>query len=631
MSSQSATGTGVAPRPLRLWPGVVAAVALLLFRFGLPVVWPEQTATGVLGGIAGGLLILVWWAFFSRAPRSDRWGTIAMIVVALAGTWTLVDVSISTGAMGGLLPMLAIPPLGVALVVWAAASRNLAAGARRATMAATIVIACGVWTLAKTGGFSSDFDNDLMWRWAPSPEDRLLVDASAALPAAETTAELPRGIGAAAPASTPEAEIKTEVPRPDARPGTPEFPPVASSSAPEEGMDPAQHARSEWPGFRGALRDGIVRGVRIETDWAAHPPIELWRRPIGPGWSSFAVHGDRFYTQEQRGEDEIVASYSLTTGKPLWSHRDATRFWESNGGAGPRGTPTLSDGRVYTFGATGILNALDARSGALLWSHNVASDTHTQTPMWGFASSPVVVDGLVIVAASGTLAAYDAATGQARWVGPRPSLSSGSYSSPQRVTIDGVEQIVLLSEAGATGVAAADGKVLWEHGMLGGPILQPAVTEDGDLVIHQMALDGGMGIRRLAITRRPAGWTAEERWTSNALKSMSSDFVIHKGHAFGFDGSILACIDLEGGARKWKGGRYGSGQLILLADQGVLVVVTEEGELALVSATPDKFTEIATVPAIEGKTWNHPVLVGDTLLVRNGEEMAAFRLSTQGR
>ena len=382
---------------------------------------------------------------------------------------------------------------------------------------------------------------------------------------------------------------------------------------------------ADWPGFRGPERDDVVRGVRIKTDWAASPPIELWRRPIGPGWSSFAVRGNLIYTQEQRGEDEIVGCYRVDSGEPVWRHRDKARFWESNGGAGPRATPTLSNGRVYAFGATGILNVLDAGTGARVWSRDVAADAKQTLPMWGFSSSPLVIGDLVVVAASGKLAAYDIGTGKPRWFGPdRP----GSYSSPHRMTIDGVDQVLLLTAAGATSVAPSDGAVLWEHSWPEGTtIVQPAMTADGDVLINTLTGTGGLGIRRLAVAHGSDGWTVTERWTSTGLKPYFNDFVVHKGNAYGFDGNILSCIDLQDGKRKWKGGRYGDGQLVLLPDQDLLLVVSEEGELALVKATPDQFTELARFKALDGKTWNHPVMVRDFLLIRNGEEMAAFRLS----
>src|SRR5207302_4951791 len=281
----------------------------------------------------------------------------------------------------------------------------------------------------------------------------------------------------------------------------------------------------------------------------------------------------------------------------------------------------------YTFGATGILNALDAGSGAVTWSRNAASDTHAKLPGWGFSSSPLVVGNLVIVATSGALAAYDLATGHPRWIGP---IRGGSYSSPQLLTIDGVAQVVLMSGEGIASVAPADGTLLWEHSWPGTPIVQPAQVADDTVLLSTSDGIGGSRNHRIAVAHGPGGWTVEERWTSNGLKPYFNDFVVHKGHAFGFDGSMLACIDLEGGKRKWKGGRYGNGQLILLADQDLLLVLSEAGELALVAAAPDQFTELARFPAIEGKTWNHPVLVGDVLLVRNDHEMAAFRLARAG-
>ncbi len=440
-------------------------------------------------------------------------------------------------------------------------------------MVAAILIACGGWALVRTEGVSST-GSDFAWRWSATPEERLLARAD-----------------------DPRASLSA---------------PIAAETGPE------------WPGFRGPERNGHIRGVRIETDWSAAPPVELWRRPVGPGWSSFAVHGDRLYTQEQRGEDEAVSCYDATTGEPVWRHRDAARFWESNAGAGPRATPTLGDRRVYTFGATGILNALNAADGAVVWSRDTASDTGTKVPYWGFSGSPLVTGDVVIVAVAATLAAYETASGEPRWSGPAGGMS---YSSPHLLTIDGTPQVLLLGhKPGAISVAPADGTVLWEHAWEDASVVQPALTADGDILISA----NDLGTRRLAVAQGSGGWTVEERWTSNRLKSNFNDFVVHRGHAFGFDGTILACIDVETGERRWKGGRYGQGQLVLLVDQDLLLVVSEKGGLALVSATPDRFTEHARLPAIEGKTWNHPVLAGDLLLLRNDREMAAFRLSVAG-
>jgi outer membrane protein assembly factor BamB len=590
---------------------VAAAVLLCLVRYVLPVVVPDAGIVAVLGGLAGALAIVVWWLFFSRAPWSERVGVMVGAAVVLYATSLVVHVSIRTGMMGLMPWIYGIPVLALALVAGAAAGRGRSTGFRRAAIAAAILLVCGAFTLLRTGGLKGA-GAELAWRWTPTPEDRLLARSddeppAPAPPSAPPPTPLP-ALSAAPPAAEPAAASHEE-------------------AAPPRPAAPAREA--EWPGFRGPGRDGVVRGVRIATDWAASPPVERWRRPIGPGWSSFAVDGNLVYTQEQRGDDELVSGYDRTSGRPVWRHRDRARFWESNGGAGPRATPTLHDGRVYALGATGILNALDARTGAVVWTRDAASDTKTKNPGWGFAGSPLVVGDLVIVAISGTLAAYDLPTGRPRWVGPK---RRADYSSPHLVTLGGTAQVLLLSGTGATSVAPADGKVLWEHALTpGSRIVQPALTADGDLLISNGEYGDGNGIRRIAVAHGSAGWSSQERWQSAGLKPSFNDYVVHQGHAFGFDGSILSCIDLADGARKWKGGRYGNGQLILLADQDLLLVLSEDGELALVGATPDRFTELARVPAISGKTWNHPVLVRDLLLVRNGEEMAAFRLALSGR
>jgi outer membrane protein assembly factor BamB len=332
-------------KPLRLWPGVVIVIVQWLLWFVVPVVAPDAALAGMFGGLVGGLAIVVWWLFFSRALWSERVGAILLMIVAVVATKLLVHESIAKIGMGMLLYISSIPYLSLALVAWALVTRRLSDGARRVSLVAAIVLACAPWTLLRTAGIGGS-GSEFHWRWTPTPEQRLLAQADdePLAPSGGGPKALPPP---AAPAEIPKESLGAKAgDTPAARPTTP------AASKTEPAPPPATETPAEWPGFRGPERNSIIRGVRINTDWSASPPVEMWRRPIGPGWSSFAVRGDLLYTQEQRGDDEIVACYRVSSGELVWRHRDLVRFWEPEGGAGPRATPTISNDRVYAFGAT---------------------------------------------------------------------------------------------------------------------------------------------------------------------------------------------------------------------------------------------------------------------------------------
>ncbi len=557
-------------KPMRIKSGLLIVSVQWIVWFILPKVIPEAFMVAVFGGFAGGLLFFTWWLFFSRAQRIERWGGLILTIASLVVTPLLLDTSIATANMGLMFYIYAIPGICLAMAIWHIATLRLSRLPRRVTMIVSILLASGIWIFLRTDGMDGYGRHDLAWRWAETSEQRLLSQSSDKM------------------ASLPETD----------------------------GTDVSE---AEWPGFRGPGRDGVIHLASVATDWSASPPVELWRRPVGPGCSSFAIQGHLLYTQEQRGEEETVSCYDLMTGEPVWKHADKARFYDSHAGAGPRATPAVAEGRIFTLGGTGILNALDAKNGTVAWSRDAAADAGMEPLTWGFAGSPLVVDSVVIIALAGKLAAFDSGNGAPLWFGPD---GGNSYSSPHLVCIEGISQVLHMSKSGAVSLDPATGELLWEYPWeITDRILQPAKADNGDLI-----LTGELkALRRITVTNQPDGWQVMERWTSDGVKFNFNDFVIHKGHAYGFDGPSLSCFDLETGERIWKGARY-RGWLLLFSGQDLLLVLSEKGDLALVEATPDQFKELSRFRAIEGKTWNHPALANDILVVRNAQEMAAFRL-----
>lgn len=388
---------------------------------------------------------------------------------------------------------------------------------------------------------------------------------------------------------------------------------------------PAAGAAPYWTDFRGPARDGHYREVPISASWPVAGLAPLWKQPIGEGYASFVVADGRAFTIEQRGPEEVVAAYEVATGREIWTHRWRARFSEMMGGDGPRATPVWSDGLLYALGGTGDLRCLDASTGRLVWHKNILEDNGASNLQWGMAASPLVVDDTVVVLPGGSggrsIVAYDRRTGARAW----SALDDRqSYSSPMLVTIAGVRQLVVLSATRLMGVTPGEGRLLWQYPWTTQYDVnagQPLLIGDNRVFISS---GYGTGAAVVEITRTGDAFAVREIWRNIRMKNQFTSSVLHDGFIYGLDESILACVDAATGELKWKGGRYGYGQVLLAS--GRLVVLTEDGDLVLVRATPEKHDELARFSAIEGKTWNHPAIAGGILLVRNIQEMAAFDL-----
>jgi outer membrane protein assembly factor BamB len=308
----------------------------------------------------------------------------------------------------------------------------------------------------------------------------------------------------------------------------------------------------------------------------------------------------------------------------VWVHENDGRY-TGIGGIGPRATPSYADGRLYTVGATGILNCLDAASGQAVWSVNLQEDNQTSFDVHGTCGSPLVDGDRVLVCPSRSggpsLAAYHAVSGKKVWTA---GTDRASYSSPMIATLGGVRQILLATRFGVAGHEPSSGQVLWnapwanpEHINAG----QPVVTGP-DTVLLSTAY--GKGVVQFRISQSGDGWSAEEVWSNLALKAKFSTPVVHERHVYGLDDGILTCIDLATGKRLWKDGRYGHGQILLAGDR--LIVQTENGPIVLVEPSPEGLKERGRATALTSKTWNTMALAGRRLLVRNDREAVYLEL-----
>ena len=500
--------------------------------------------------------------------------------------------------------MLTVPiALGTVLLlaIWLVFLSRMPWSRRRWAIGAAVAVIAMTAATTRIRGVTGDLVPIFEWRWASRPPS--------ALPA-ESVPEPPR--------STPALPEPVPVsPSPNAAPSTAPAAPIEAT--------PSIRAAGDYPQFLGADRNGTVSGIRIADDWEKRPPRLVWRRPVGAGWSGFAVARGLAVTQEQRGNREMVVAYDLATGVPKWSHGDAAHYESTIAGEGPRATPTISRGRVFTLGSTGLLNCLDLETGRAIWKRDVQADNQSPQLEWGRSSSPLAVDDLIVVSVGGaddrSLVAYSRDSGEPVW---HAGDDLASYSSPIVATLGGVRQIVVLNHSSIAGHDPASGHVLWSH-----PWRRDAPSVAVPLVISEsrvmLSAGYGMGSRLLEISRDGDAVTQSLVWESTRLKAKFTNPILHDGFVYGLDDGVLVCLDPANGERRWKGGRYGHGQTILAGNR--LLVQTEDGEIALVDPRPDVHHELARFRVFNQKTWNPPALAGRFLLVRTDSEAACYELA----
>jgi outer membrane protein assembly factor BamB len=569
-------------RSLRWWPAAILLALSVVVRF-IPS-WTDGSSfplllLGFLGPAFFSSAIVLWWLF----PSGASWREKGIGIAGLAGIIALTSMTWDS-SMRGMAMILWTIPVGMAAFAIPLVVASHYPSYRVWLGLAGAALGFGGWNLVRSEGVTGDFVVEFKPRWSVPAEESYLSSRKAEMSRSQ----------------------KSEL--------------DGSQKSPSLETDNAL-----WPEFRGPNRDGAIAGVVVSEDWEQTPPELLWKRAIGPGWSSFAVAENHLFTQEQIGDEEAVICMDADTGETLWTFAAKGRFAEEMGGIGPRATPTYHAGQIFAVGADGMVVCLDAGNGKEKWRRELKKDAERAPPTWGFSSSPLIVDDLVVVHAGGAdnkgVFAYSQSDGSIRW-----QVASGdhSYSSPQNATFGDVSGILMATNEGLQFLNPKDGATIWNHEwkIATYRAVQTVVTGNTVYVASSM----GNGIRKLNVSFADGAWNVETDWTSRDLKPDFNDMVSYQGALYGFDATIFGAVSMDTGKRLWKKGRYGAGQVLLLSDSGQLLVAAESGELVLLRASQEKLDEVARIPAIESKTWNHPVVVKDRIYLRNSQQAACYKL-----
>ena len=393
---------------------------------------------------------------------------------------------------------------------------------------------------------------------------------------------------------------------------------------------------TEWPQWRGPNRDGVSDEVGLLKEWPSEGPKMLWKVSLGEGFSGISVSQGRVYTMFSKGNDEFVVCLDATDGAEIWRFRSDKNYHEGQGGNGPRATPTIDGDLLYTISAHGKLYALNAASGQEIWSHDLQRKFGSNMPRWGFSTSPLVDEELLLMEVGGkgekSIVAFNKNSGDVVWSSHKDKLG---YSSPIAITVKGVRQIICFTGTKLVSVSPTDGTIYWKYPWKTGYDVNAAtpVFIPPDKVFISSGYDKGAAVLQMRVFVSPDNDRAatdqikenqgtiriKEIWKNRKMKNQFATSVLHENYLYGFDNSILKCIEANTGEEQWKSRGFGKGTVIL-AD-GHLILLSDRGKLGLAEATPAGYIEKASTKVMSGLCWTMPTLANGKLYVRNEEEM----------